>query len=100
MNSDPDMMKCPECHFGWIASSVETHAEGCPRIHNPEMKIRFSYHKPTTEQAETYLSIRDRARSFAIYLMLNVPESRERGLAITKLEEAVMWANAGIARRS
>jgi hypothetical protein len=34
--------------------------------------------------------------------MLNelVPDSREKSLAITHLEEAVMWANAGIARES
>jgi len=29
----------------------------------------------------------------------NTPESREQSLAITALEEAVMWANAAIARR-
>ena len=30
---------------------------------------------------------------------LHCPESREASLAITKLEEAIMWANAAIARR-
>ena len=27
-----------------------------------------------------------------------VPQGRERALALTKLEETIMWANAGIAR--
>ena len=28
----------------------------------------------------------------------NVPDGREKSLAMTKLEECCMWANAGIAR--
>lgn len=29
-------------------------------------------------------------------IMANVPEGRERALAITKLQECRMWANAGV----
>jgi hypothetical protein len=29
----------------------------------------------------------------------HTPESREQSLALTNLEQAVMWANAAIARR-
>lgn len=34
----------------------------------------------------------------ALAVMQVAPEGRERSLALTKIEEAVMWANTGIAR--
>ena len=34
----------------------------------------------------------------ALLFVENCQDCRERSLAITKLEEAVMWCNAGIAR--
>ncbi len=34
----------------------------------------------------------------AQYVLALTPESREQSLAVTKLEEAMMWANAAIAR--
>jgi hypothetical protein len=34
----------------------------------------------------------------ALEILCNVPPSRERSLALTKLEECIMHANAGIAR--
>ena len=58
----------------------------------------FTYHSPKADQPEKYTFIRQTAKSFAIMLMDKCPESRERSLAITKLEEAVFWANASIAR--
>ena len=58
----------------------------------------FTYHKPTEDQAVRYVNIRNHAKDFA-YMIENVcPDSREKSLAMTKLEEAVMWANAAIAR--
>lgn len=64
-----------------------------------EIDARFTYHCPTDEQAKKYTSIRSRARAFAELIDVSCPDSREKSLAITKLEEAVMWANASIARR-
>lgn len=64
-----------------------------------EMDIRFTYHTPKGDQAERYTAIRDKARELAEYITTWSNESRERSLALTKLEECVMWANAGIARR-
>ena len=58
----------------------------------------FRYHAPKPEQVETYNWIRDQAREFAQTLVDNVPEGRELSTALTRLEEAVMHANAGIAR--
>ena len=65
-----------------------------------EIETRFTYHEPKGDwQMRRYEEIRKRAREFALYLSASCPECRELSLAITKLEEVVMWANAAIARR-
>ena len=64
-----------------------------------ELDVRFTYHKPQGEQPRKYLSIRAMAKGFAAEINDLCPESREKSLAITKIEEAVMWANSAIARR-
>jgi hypothetical protein len=42
--------------------------------------------------------IRDLGRQLAAGINEKCPDSREKSLAITHLEETVMWANAAIAR--
>lgn len=64
-----------------------------------ELENRFTNLTPEDGHYE-YILIRDKAKGFAEYLNEVVPDNRELALAITKLEEAVFWANAGIARRS
>lgn len=58
----------------------------------------FTYHAPKPGQPERYQTIREIAKGLAMFLEDHCPESRERSLAMTKLEECVMWANASIAR--
>lgn len=58
----------------------------------------FTYHPPKGDQPMRYVRIRDEGRSLADTLLLLCPDSRERSLALTRLEEVVMWANAAIAR--
>lgn len=58
----------------------------------------FTYHKPLGPKPDQYESIRARAKSLAYLINEECPESREKSLAMTKLEECVMWANASIAR--
>lgn len=60
----------------------------------------FTYHPPleSLKQNDRYRYIRDNGRSLALELTKRCPPSRELALALTKLEEAVMWANAAIAR--
>lgn len=58
----------------------------------------FSYHTPKADQPARYEMIRGVARELAQVIAVNSPDSREKSLALTKLEEAVMWANAAIAR--
>jgi len=62
------------------------------------LKREYTYHPPKTGQAERYEEIRDRARALAAHIARGTPESREQSLALTKIEEAVFWANAAIAR--
>ena len=59
---------------------------------------RFSYHPPTGGKVETHQNVRDVYRKFALTIAPNLPTSREKSLAITALEESLMWANAAIAR--
>lgn len=65
---------------------------------NNDIEKNFSYHTPKDDQAERYERIRYKAKMLAAYINENCPDSREKSLAMTKLEEAVMWANASIAR--
>lgn len=67
-------------------------------MNNPKIDNAFTYHAPKEGQPEKYQAIRDKAKELAYLLDWLVPDSREKSLALTKLEECVMWANAGIAR--
>jgi len=64
-----------------------------------ELETRFTYHAPHGDQLERYTLIRDTAKTLAATIAAKTPESREQALALTNLEQAVMWANAAIARR-
>jgi hypothetical protein len=65
-----------------------------------ELRVRFTYHKPSSDQLPRYEILRAAAYDYALVLAQQCPDSRERSLAFTKLEEVVMWANAAIARRT
>jgi len=57
----------------------------------------FTYHPPVGNQQERYVRLRDMAKQLAIQIINDTPSSREQSTAITKLEEAIMWANKAIA---
>ena len=63
-----------------------------------DIHTRFTYHSPKDNQPERYVILRDQARDLALRIEQACPPSRERALALTKLEESVFWANASIAR--
>lgn len=65
---------------------------------NEELESRFTYHAPKEGQPERHERIRYKAKMLAAYINEKCPDSREKSLALTKIEEAVMWANASIAR--
>ena len=58
----------------------------------------YTYHAPKAGQPERYELIRNKGKDLAKTIEKACPDSREKSLAFTKLEEAVMWANASIAR--
>lgn len=65
---------------------------------NYDLKNRFTYHPPKDDQAIRYGMIKVKALDFADWIDVTAPDSREKSLAIIKLEEAVFWCNAAIAR--
>jgi len=58
----------------------------------------FCYHPPVGNQVERYGQLRDAGRDLAMLIATLTPDSREQSLALTKLEEAIFYANASIAR--
>lgn len=62
-----------------------------------QIENTFSYHRPFGSQPQRYEAIRTKARELAELLQESCPESREKSLAVTNLQQAVMWANASIA---
>lgn len=63
-----------------------------------DLQKNFTYHAPTDAQKQTYADIRGYASAYAEFLQGNCPDSRELSLALTNLEQCVMWANAAVAR--
>ena len=62
----------------------------------PETKHPFDYQRPTAEHVQQIETVRDAIKAVHDTILATLPPSRERSLAITKLEEASMWANKGI----
>jgi hypothetical protein len=54
--------------------------------------------KHTPENREQMDALRAHFKSFALQIVNNTPEGREQSLAVTHIEEAMMWAIASIAR--
>lgn len=57
----------------------------------------FTYHPPKGDQSNRYIIIREAAKDFADTILNNTPESEDQNMAILKIREAVMLANASIA---
>ena len=56
----------------------------------------FTYHRPHGNQPGRYEHLRNQAKHLAHAINNSCPESREKILAITNLQQAIMWANAAI----
>lgn len=58
----------------------------------------FEAHRTTSRQTESMARIRMTARNLAVTIAHEVPLGRELSSALTRLEEVMFHANAGIAR--
>lgn len=76
----------------------ESQARQQTRISSAELEKRFTYHPPKEGQQARYVMIRAKAHELAALIAEATPFSREQSIAITHIEDAVMWANAAIAR--
>ena len=65
---------------------------------NEQIENNFKYHTPKEGQPEKYTALRSKAKELAYLIDELAPQSREKSLAMTKLEESIMWANSSIAR--
>ncbi len=63
-----------------------------------KVKNNFIYHAPSSDQTERYEHLRKLGLELAEAILATCPNSREASLAMTNLEQAIMWANASIAR--
>lgn len=62
-----------------------------------DINSAFVYHKPNKDQTARHIELRANAKLFAELIDRSCPPSSERTLALRKLQECVMWANASIA---
>lgn len=67
-------------------------------VTNQRIENAFTYHEPKPGQTGKYKTLRDKAKELAYLIDALCPESREKSLALTQLEDCSMWANASIAR--
>jgi alkanesulfonate monooxygenase SsuD/methylene tetrahydromethanopterin reductase-like flavin-dependent oxidoreductase (luciferase family) len=65
-------------------------------MNDSELDKIFTYHAPKGAQAEQYEMIRNAAHEFARAVNVLCPESREKSLAITSIQQALQ--NEGAAK--
>lgn len=64
-----------------------------------DLESRFSYHPAdTVEKIDAHTAMRQWGHEFGYFLNDACLPGRELALALTAVEEAVMWGNASIAR--
>ena len=62
-----------------------------------DIEATFTYHPPFGTQAQRYGYLRAKAKELAYLIQEECPDSREKALALTNLQQTIMWANAAIA---
>lgn len=64
-----------------------------------DLDSRFTFHPATTEvKRDAHAATRQACRTLADWIDALIPDGREKSLAISKVEEAMFWANAALAR--
>lgn len=62
-----------------------------------EINDRFGYHRATKETAPQHNKVRQVLRETAHWINENIPDSRDKSLSLTALQECMHWANSAIA---
>ena len=62
-----------------------------------EIERRFTYVPPTSNRGALHEDIRAAHKALAHVLDDVLPDGREKALALTQLQDALMWSNAAIA---
>lgn len=63
----------------------------------PEIETRFSFHPATDVTGPLHDDIRAAHRRLAHFIVGATPAGRHQSLALTALQESMMWSNAAIA---
>lgn len=63
-----------------------------------DLNNRFKYHRPDERAQNDHQAARAHFLAFACAIDSLLPESREKSLFLTNLEQAGFWAHAAIAR--
>lgn len=62
-----------------------------------ELEERFTFHPATEKTGPLHDEVRLRHLDLAYWVLHNVPDSREQSLALTALQQSMMWANGAVA---
>ena len=63
-----------------------------------DLDTRYKHHPPNEERKRRHETVREVLHQAAVDVGNELPPSREASLFHTKMEEAMFWANACIAR--
>lgn len=62
-----------------------------------DLMHRFAFHPATPMTGPQHDKVRTKHALLASWVLQNVPEGRHQSLALTALQEAMMWCNAAVA---
>lgn len=80
-----------------VPAKYRIHPSNVRELNQETLASLFTFHPPTGDQPERYIAIRAAADVFARVIIKNCPGCADRTVAIRKLREVVMTANASIA---
>lgn len=68
------------------------------KVTKEQIEERCKSHVLDAHQTDSVENTRGAIKSLLTFINHTCPDSREKSLALTKIEEALFWANASIAR--